>query len=396
MDINENESLANDIPDRSSGARALSFLLGGVGVLLALVGLLPWFSILTVSFNAYRNGGGSGSPWVASVPPGWGLALVGVLCIGVSIAALKSANVEVFRKWRPAVVSGAGFAIVLTISASLNLHRIADQALASSGSPTASDGLFGADFEKALSTIAASIARIHEEPGFWIAIILSLCIAGIGLWMFFGSEFRVSNNTPVRIPGEEETSETAVPILAPTRRSVWKSPAVGVALVFALATIAVIGVLIKDEISGQADKGSSGAQAQSTSSTTTLTTIDPMATARSNYNSLFTGTAADFTRRDSYKDSSNRIPWSVYPQYCDAILALSTKILANAASITWPPQVASEANAYLKAVNRDATVARNCASLPGTASAQMGSDSSFASNDTGLMQSDFKFVLGIK
>ena len=369
----------------------LAAIIAAISVAIPLSALLPWFSISIVDFSGFQSSGNGSSPWLLSLPPGYLLILVGLIGIGISYRIFETRSSELVSTWWITIVSGGIFAAFLGLATSINIHRVVDSAISQGGSTPASSTPGMEDFSAAMEQLGKLLVgafKVHESYGFWITIVTSLALVACGVWMKLGKGFASV------VPADGEPSTELVSNPAPSERSL-KSVSTPPNVISAVLILAAV-VLLAIGIFKDPGKSSADADTKNETASAITTTTDPLIKARSDYTTLFVGTTADFTTRDSFKDSNGRIPWNVYPQYCAAVASLSRRIVANSSNITWPPQVSSEANAYLKAIGRDATIAETCAKLPGTATALSSLDTQLGANNTGLYQSDFKVALGIK
>ena len=369
----------------------LAAVIAAISIAIPLSALLPWFSISIVDFSGFHSSGNSSSPWLLSLPPGYLLIVVGVIGLGVSYRIFKTRSQEFISTWWITIVSGGIFAAFLGLATSINIHRIVDSTISQGGSTATSTTPGMEDFSAAMEQLGKLLVgafKVHESYGFWITIVASLALVACGVWMRLGEKFALV----VPAASESVTDPASPPVLSERSLKSVSTPPNVISAVLILAAVVLLAIgIFKDP-----GKSSANADSKKESASVTTTTADPLIRARSDYDTLFVGTTADFTTRDSFKDSNGRIPWNVYPQYCAAVASLSRRIVANSSYITWPPQVSSEANAYLKAVGRDATIAETCAKLPGTATALSSLDTQLGANNTGLYQSDFKVALGIK
>lgn len=141
----------------------------GLGVVLALSGLMPWFTLLSLDMNGFRGDMGDTSGWIAGIPVGWLLLLAGV---AVAITGLLLVLTGENKVRRLAAVIAGGVSLVAAVgivAERFKIHSSFDDAMRK----TATDQI---------SRAIASSFKLSDGVGIWIALAVSLLVLITALW----------------------------------------------------------------------------------------------------------------------------------------------------------------------------------------------------------------------
>ncbi|CAB4621175.1 MAG: hypothetical protein F2607_07265 [Actinobacteria bacterium] len=171
------DPMQGNIPEAPSGNPGTSqveplsitgFVMIGLGVILGLSALLPWFEILGQTANGFAGGIGESGGWILGIPPGWLLLLAGIALVVSGVLLVVPSGSPHRHIVSIAAVAISILAFVVIIGNRMYFHQNFDDAKSKAG-------------EDAFSKLILSGINLNDGAGFWLGAIVSFLAIGVSV-----------------------------------------------------------------------------------------------------------------------------------------------------------------------------------------------------------------------
>ena len=171
------DPMQGNIPEAPSGNPGTSqveplsitgFVMIGLGVILGLSALLPWFEILGQTANGFAGGIGESGGWILGIPPGWLLLLAGIALVVSGVLLVVPSGSPHRHIVSIAAVAISILAFVVIIGNRMYFHQNFDDAKSKAG-------------DNAFSKIILSGISLKDGAGLWIGLIVAVFTLGISI-----------------------------------------------------------------------------------------------------------------------------------------------------------------------------------------------------------------------
>ena len=144
------------------------FALIGLGVILGLSALLPWFEIFGQTANGFAGGIGESGGWILGIPPGWLLLLAGIALVVSGVMLVVPSGAAHRHLVSIGAVAVSVLAILAIIGNRMYFHQNFDDAKNKAG-------------EDAFSKLILSGINLSDGAGFWIGVVVAFLALGISV-----------------------------------------------------------------------------------------------------------------------------------------------------------------------------------------------------------------------
>ena len=161
-------------PSGNSGASQVEplsivgFVMVGLGVILGLSALLPWFEIFGQTANGFAGGIGESGGWILGIPPGWLLILAGIALVVAGVMLVVPSGSAYRHIASIAAVAISILAILVVIGNRMYFHQNFDDAKSKAG-------------DNAFSKMILSGISLKDGAGLWIGLIVAVFALGISI-----------------------------------------------------------------------------------------------------------------------------------------------------------------------------------------------------------------------
>lgn len=144
------------------------FAMMGLGVILGLSALLPWFGIFGQTANGFAGGIGESGGWILGIPPGWLLILAGIALVVAGVMLVAPSGAPHRHIASIGAVAVSLLSLLVIIANRMYFHQQFDDAKNKAGSD-------------AFAKLLLSGVNLDDGAGLWIGAIVALVALGISV-----------------------------------------------------------------------------------------------------------------------------------------------------------------------------------------------------------------------